>query len=231
MQGAEWLSRTASLIGGEAVEKLEKAKIIIFGVGGVGGYAFEALVRSGVGSIAIVDSDTVSESNLNRQIIATRSSLGRLKVEAARQRALDINPDVKITVFPIFYSDKTEEEIDLGEYDYVIDAIDSVSSKVRLIENAKKKGVRIISSMGAGNKLNPMGFKTSDIYKTSVCPLARAVRTELKKRGISSLKCVYSEEAPVVGRPGERIPASVATVPSAAGLLIASEVIHDIISQ
>lgn len=231
MPNKEWLSRTEALLGENAVEKLENARIIIFGVGGVGGYAFEALVRSGIKNIAVVDSDTVSESNLNRQIIATRSTLGKLKVEAARERALDINPDAKITVYPLFYSEETENEISLGDYDYIIDAIDSVASKLRLIENAAKHGTMIISSMGAGNKLNPMGFKVADIYKTSVCPLARAIRTELKKRGIKKLKCIYSEEAPARVQQGRRAPASIATVPSAAGLAIAAEVIRDIISK
>ena len=186
MPKKEWLSRTEALIGEEALEKLTCAKIIIFGVGGVGGYAFEALVRSGVENIAIVDSDTVSESNLNRQIIATRTNIGRPKVEVARERALDINPEAKITVFPIFYSEETENEINLADYDYVIDAIDSVSSKLRLIENSIKCDTPIISSMGAGNKLNPSGFKVADIYKTQVCPLARAIRTELKKEELKS---------------------------------------------
>ena len=228
MPKKEWLSRTEALLGEEAMEKLSEAKIIIFGVGGVGGYVLEALVRSGVQNISLVDSDTVSESNLNRQIIATKSTLGRLKVEAARERALDINPEAKVTVFPIFYSEESEGQIDLSRYDYVIDAIDSVTSKVRLIENATKSGVKIISSMGAGNKLSPMSFEVADIYKTSVCPLARAVRGELKKRGIRKLKCVYSKESPVIIKEGGRAPMSIATVPSAAGLLIASEVIRDI---
>ena len=231
MPGKEWLSRTEALLGEAAIEKLSKAKIIIFGVGGVGGYTFEALVRSGVENIAVVDSDTVSLSNLNRQIIATKSTVGKLKVDVARERALDINPEAKITVFPIFYSEETEGQIDLGSYDYVIDAIDSVSSKVRLIENATNAGTKIISSMGAGNKLSPVGFKVADIYKTQVCPLARAIRVQLKKKGIKKLKCVYSEEAPAIKTEGRRVPASIATVPSAAGLVIASEVISDIINS
>lgn len=228
MPNKEWLSRTEALLGEAAMDKLSKARVIIFGVGGVGGYAFEALARSGVENIAIVDSDTVSESNLNRQIIATRANIGRPKVEVARERALDINPEAKITLYQIFYSEETESEINLADYDYVIDAIDSVSSKIRLIENAVKCGAPIISSMGAGNKLDPTGFKVSDIYKTSVCPLARAIRTELKKRGIKKLKCVYSEEPPALLTQGRRVPASIATVPSAAGLVIAAEVIRDI---
>jgi len=162
---------------------------------------------------------------------ATRSSLGRLKVEAAKERALDINPNAKITAYPLFYSEQTECEINLADYDYIIDAIDSVSSKLRLIENAAKCDTPIISSMGAGNKLNPMGFKIADIYKTSVCPLARTMRAELKKRGIKKLKCIYSEETPANTTKGQRTPASIATVPSAAGLAIAAEVISDIINK
>lgn len=232
----EALSRTEMLLGCESMKKLSDAKVIIFGVGGVGGHAFEALVRSGIENITVVDSDTVSVSNLNRQIIATVKNLGRLKVEVAKERALDINPDAKITALPIFYSEKNENEIDLAKYDYIIDAIDSVSSKIRLIENATIAKTPIISSMGAANKLNPSAFKVSDIYKTSVCPLARALRSELKKREIKKLKCVYSEELPIkreiertenvkITRP---TPASIATVPSVAGLILASEVIKDL---
>lgn len=231
----EFLSRTQLILGKEGIERLGKAKVIIFGVGGVGGYALEALVRSGVEKIALVDADTVSISNLNRQIIATQRTLGELKVEAAKDRALSINPDAKITVYPIFYEEKTENEIDLSQYDYVIDAIDTVSSKIRLIENAKAKDVPIISSMGAGNKLDPTAFKVADIHKTSVCPLARVIRTELKKRNIKNLKCVYSEELPVKAvandegaNKGRHAPASLSTIPSVVGLIIANEVIKDI---
>ena len=229
----EALSRTELLLGEEALNKLSSAKIIIFGVGGVGGYAFEALVRSGIEDVTVVDSDTVSVSNLNRQILATQNNLGRLKVDVAKDRALDINPDAKVTTVPIFYSQETENEIDLTKYDYVVDAIDSVTSKIRLIENAYNAKTPIISSMGAGNKLDPCAFKIADINKTAVCPLARAVRAELKKRGVKKLKCVYSEELPVRapqsdGEKPRRVPASIATVPSVAGLIIASEVIKDI---
>ena len=231
----EFLSRTQLILGKEGIERLGKAKVIIFGVGGVGGYALEALVRSGVEKIALVDADTVSISNLNRQIIATQRTLGELKVEAAKDRALSINPDAKITVYPIFYEEKTENEIDLSQYDYVIDAIDTVSSKIRLIEDAKAKDVPIISSMGAGNKLDPTAFKVADIHKTSVCPLARVIRTELKKRNIKNLKCVYSEELPVKAvandegaNKGRHAPASLSTIPSVVGLIIANEVIKDI---
>ena len=232
----EFLSRTELLLGEDGVKRLSEASVIIFGVGGVGGYALEALVRSGVEKIALVDADTVSLSNINRQIIATRDTVGRPKVEVARERALSINPDAKIRTFPIFYEEKTENEIDLSEYDYVIDAIDTVTSKLRLIENAKSAGVSIISSMGAGNKLDPTAFKVADVYKTSVCPLARVIRTELKRRGIKKLKCVYSEEPAIkaVAQNDENIPknrhtpASLATIPSVVGLIIANEVIKDI---
>lgn len=234
----EALSRTELLIGEEALARLGSAHVIIFGVGGVGGYALEALVRSGVGKITAVDSDTVSVSNINRQILATTKTVGRLKVDVAKERATEINPDVEFTVLPMFYSEENEDEIDLTKYDYVIDAIDSVRSKIRLIENAKAANTPIISSMGAGNKLDPTAFKVADIYKTSVCPLARVVRTELKKRKIKNLKCVYSEEPPVkVQTNGEgtgenrRIPASIATTPSAAGLVIAAEVINDLVNK
>ena len=231
----EALSRTELLLGSDAMEKLAGARVIIFGIGGVGGYTLEALVRSGVGSITAVDSDTVSVSNINRQIIATERTVGILKVEAARERALEINPDVEFTALPIFYSEENEDEIDLTRYDYVVDAIDSVSSKIRLIVKATEAGVPIISSMGAGNKLDPTAFRVADIYKTSVCPLARVMRTELKKRGIKKLKVVYSEELPVQtdndGTSGKRVPASVAFIPSVVGLIIASEVIKDLTKE
>ena len=232
----EAFSRTELLLGSDALSTLERSRVIIFGVGGVGGYTLEALVRSGIGSITAVDSDAVSVSNINRQIIATRKSVGKLKVEAARERALEINPDIDFTALPIFYTEENEDDIDLSKYDYVVDAIDTVSSKIRLIEKATLAGVPIISSMGAGNKLDPTAFKVADIYKTSVCPLARVMRTELKKRGIKKLKCVYSEEMPIKvtvknedGTPSTRhAPASIATVPSVVGLIIASEIIKDL---
>ena len=179
----EALSRTELLLGNDAIKRLGDARVIIFGIGGVGGYTLEALVRSGVGSITAVDSDTVSISNINRQIIATEKTVGRLKVEVAKERALEINPDIDFTALPIFYSEETENEINLAEYDYVVDAIDSVTSKIRLIVNAKNAGVPIISSMGAGNKLDPTNFKVADISKTTGDPLARAVRVELRKIG------------------------------------------------
>lgn len=217
------------------MQKLGRARVIIFGIGGVGGYALEALVRSGVGSVTAVDSDTVSVSNLNRQIVATAKTVGKLKVEAARERALDINPDIDFRSLPLFYSEETAEKIDLARYDYVIDAIDTVSAKLHLIKSATEKSIPIISSMGAGNKLDPTAFKVADIYKTSVCPLARVMRTELKKMGVKKLKCVYSEELPqkavADGEHGRHAPASIATIPSVVGLIIANEVIRDLVNK
>ena len=186
--------RTALLLGEEGLKRLSVARVAIFGVGGVGGYALEALVRSGVENIDLFDADTVSLSNINRQIIATEKTVGMPKVEAARERALDINPCAKIGTYQVFYSKDNAEQFDLSVYDYIIDAIDSVSSKIHLIVKASEAGVKIISSMGAGNKLDPTKFEVADIYSTSVCPLARVMRTELRKRGIKSLKVVYSKE-------------------------------------
>ncbi len=231
----EALSRTELLLGRAAMDRLGAARVIIFGIGGVGGHALEALVRSGVGSITAVDADTVSESNINRQIIATEKTVGKLKVDAARERALEINPDIEFCALPIFYTEENADEIKLSEYDYIIDAIDTVKSKLALIIRAENAGVPIISSMGAGNKLNPLAFEVTDIYKTSVCPLARVMRTELKRRGIKKLKCVYSKEIPISAEvkdeslpKGRHSPGSIATIPAAAGLIIASEVIRDI---
>ena len=236
MISAEILSvGTELLLGEDTMTKLGKARVIIFGIGGVGGYALEALVRSGIGSITCVDMDTVSASNINRQIIATEKTVGRKKVDVAMERALEINPDIEFTALPLFYTEENAQDINLADYDYVIDAIDTVKSKIALIVNAAEKGVPIISSMGTGNKLDPTKFKVSDIHKTSVCPLARVIRTELKRRGIKKLKCVYSEELPrsaVVkdeNSPKTRhSPASMATTPAVAGLIIASEVIRDL---
>ena len=234
-QNKDALSRTELLLGEAAMQKLADAHVIIFGIGGVGGYALEALVRSGVGKITAVDADTVSVSNINRQIIATAKTVGKLKVDAARERASEINPDIEFTAIPIFYSDENASDINLEDYNYVIDAIDTVKSKISLIVNATKKNVPIISSMGAGNKLDPTLFKVSDIYKTSVCPLARVMRTELKKKGIKKLKCVYSEEPPTkaIASDGNapktrHAPGSIATIPSVVGLILASEVINDL---
>lgn len=230
-------SRTELLLGRPAMEKLKKSRIAVFGIGGVGGHIAEALVRSGVGTLALIDNDTISLSNINRQIIATHSSVGKYKVDVAKERFLDINPDCKITTFKTFYMPETANEIDFKEFDYVIDAIDTVTGKIAIIENAKKAGVMVISSMGTGNKLNPTAFEVTDIYKTSVCPLARVMRYELKKRGIDNLKVVYSKEAPIKvpdngttdGSVKRQAPGSTAFCPSVAGLIIASEVIKDLI--
>lgn len=222
-------SRTEMMLGKEAVDRLNSARVAVFGVGGVGGFAVEALARAGVGELHLYDSDMVSVSNINRQIIALHSTVGRLKTEVMRDRIADINPDAKVLSFPMFYGESTADAVDLSLYDYVVDAIDSVRSKILLICKAKEARVPIISSMGAGNKLDPTRFEVADIYKTSVCPLAKAVRTELKKRGVDSLKTVYSKEPPVhpaVNR--GRSPGSVSFVPSVAGLIIAGEVIKDL---
>ena len=225
----DMLSRTALLLGEEGVARLKGARVAVFGAGGVGGYAIEALCRSGVGEIDVFDSDTVSVSNLNRQIIATKDTVGKAKVDVARDRILSINPSCRVNTHEVFYSPENAAEYDLTVYDYVIDAIDSVTSKIELIVRACEAGVRIISSMGAGNKLDPTAFEVADIYKTSVCPLARALRSQLKKRGVNALKVVYSKEEPIKSGEGEvRVPGSVAFVPSVAGLIIAGEVIKDI---
>lgn len=222
----EELSRTVSLIGEDAVNRLLNTKIAVFGLGGVGGYAAEALVRSGVGSLDIVDGDTVSLSNINRQIIALHSTVGMLKTDVCEQRFRDINPDIKLRKFPLVFSEQTADKFDFSEYDYVVDAIDDVKAKVLLAVKCQQAETPIISSMGAGNKLHPEMFRVADIYKTSVCPLARTMRTELKKQGITHLKAVFSAEEPFVK--GRRVPSSIAFVPSAAGLVIAGEVIREI---
>lgn len=229
----ERFTRTEALIGKSAMEKLRNSHIILFGVGGVGGYAAEALARSGVGEITLVDSDTVSVSNINRQIIATEETVGRYKTEVMKERILSINPTCKVNVKALFYSEETKAEFDLTQYDYIIDAIDTVTSKLLLIESAAKSEVRIISSMGTGNKLDPTALKVADISKTSVCPLARVMRRELRARGINHLKVLYSEEEPrkITVEGGEKTrhaPASIAFVPSAAGLIIASEVVREL---
>ena len=227
-------SRTALLIGEEGVQKLNNARVAVFGVGGVGGYVIEALARSGVGALDLVDKDRVSESNINRQIIALHSTVGRLKTEVMAERARDINPNIRITTHDVFYLPETAEQFDFTNYDYVVDAIDTVSGKIALIEHAKRCNVPVISSMGAGNKLDPTAFEVADISKTSVCPLARVMRRELKKRGIEHLKVVYSKEEPQSANTqdeetGKPIPGSVAFVPSVVGLIIAGEVIKDLI--
>lgn len=224
----EQFSRTAQLLGKENVEKLFDKHVIVFGVGGVGGYVVEALVRSGVGNISIVDNDVVNESNINRQIIAFHSTIGMQKVEVLKNRILDINPDCQVFVHNQFFLPENSNDFDFSIYDYVVDAVDTVTAKIEIIKKSKESNVPVISSMGTGNKLNPVGFKVSDISKTKVCPLARVMRNELKKRGISKVKCVYSEENPVIQT---KTPASVAFVPPVAGLLIASEVIEDLIKD
>ena len=232
----EELLRTEMLLGKEAVERLKSKRVIVFGVGGVGGYTCEALARTGVGKIDLVDNDTVSLSNINRQIIALHSTVGRPKVEVMKERIFDINPQIEVNVFNLLFTPENSHEFDFSSYDYVVDAIDMVKSKVELVTLCEEAGTPIISSMGTGNKLNPCGFKVADIYKTSVCPLARVMRAELKKRGVKKLKVVYSEETPISGEMNsgdktKRVPASAAFVPSVAGLIIASEVIKDLIKE
>ena len=219
-------SRTEALLGEQAMEKLKKARVAVFGIGGVGGHVVEALVRSGVGAVDIVDSDKVCLSNLNRQIIATESSIGKYKVDVMKERILDINPEAVVNVHKCFYLPETKDEFDFSQYSYVVDAVDTVTAKIQLVMEAAEAGGPIISSMGAGNKLDPTAFQVADIYKTSVCPLAKVMRRELKKRGIKKLKVVYSKEQPVVKN---TVPASVAFVPSVVGLIIAGEVIKDLV--
>jgi len=221
----EELSRIAKLLGESAVCSLEQKKIAVFGLGGVGGHAAEALVRSGIGAIDIVDGDTVALSNINRQLVALHSTVGKNKTDVCAERFLDINPEIKLRKFPLFLSEETIGNFDFSEYDYVLDCIDDIPAKTLLASNCERLGVRLISSMGAGNKLNPMGFKVADIYETSVCPLARAMRARLRKAGVERLRVVYSTEEPVIT---ERVPASCAYVPSAAGLLMASVVIDEL---
>ena len=243
-------SRTQLLLGADNMDRLSNAKVAVFGIGGVGGYVVEALARSGVGSFVLVDDDKVCLTNLNRQIIATRSTIGKYKVDVMKERILDINPKVEVNVHKCFYLPATKDEFDFSQYSYVVDAVDTVTAKIQLVMEAKEAGVPIISSMGAGNKLDPTAFEVADIYKTSVCPLAKVMRRELKKRGVKKLKVVYSKEQPTrpiedmsiscrtncICPPGaahkctERrdIPGSTAFVPSVVGLIIAGEVIKDI---
>ena len=221
------------LIGKESVQRLASARVAVFGVGGVGGYATEALARAGVGHIDLIDSDKVALSNINRQIIATHQTVGQYKTEAARDRIATINPDCTVKCFNLFFDAESKENFTFSDYDYVIDAIDSMTAKIELIASAKEAGTPIISAMGAGNKLDPTMFEVADISKTTVCPLARAVRLALRKRGINHLKVVYSKEEPVVknnvDEDGNRVPASISFVPSVMGLIIAGEVIKDLI--
>ncbi|MBZ4662486.1 MAG: tRNA threonylcarbamoyladenosine dehydratase [Caloramator sp.] len=235
----EPFSRTELLIGREALEKLKNSKVAVFGVGGVGSFAVEALTRGGVGSLVLIDKDDICITNINRQIHATTKTVGRPKVEVMAERIKDINPSCQVIAYKTFYNKDTAEELLKDDYDYVIDAIDTVSSKIDLVVRCKEKNIPIISSMGAGNKLDPTKFEVSDIYKTSVCPLAKVMRSELKKRGVNDLKVVYSRETPIRRNNNEQIeenqrkqiPASISFVPSVVGLIIAGEVIKDIINR
>ena len=224
----EEFSRTAAVIGEAALDKLQNSKVAVFGIGGVGGHAAEAIVRAGIGQIDLIDFDSVSLSNINRQIVALHSTVGKKKVEVLKERLCDINPELSVNCHPIYYDETTERLFDLSSYDYIVDAIDSVPAKIKLIVNAQQAGTEIISSMGAGNKLDPTAFEVADIYKTSVCPLAKVMRYKLKKQGVKKLKCVFSKELPLVKTTP---PGSMSFVPSAVGLIIASEVIKDIISK
>lgn len=225
--------RTELLIGGAALGRLQSSHVAVFGIGGVGGAAAEALVRAGIGAIDLIDPDRVSLTNLNRQILALHSTVGQYKTDAARARFLDINPALKIRTFQTLYLPESADQFDFTEYDYIVDAIDNVTGKITLAENAEKCGVPLISSMGTGNKLDPARFEVADLFATSVCPLARVMRYELKRRGIGHLKVVYSREKPIVPQTdgGERVPSSISFVPSAAGLLLAGEVIRDLIGN
>ena len=246
-------SRTQLLYGQDNMRKLAASRVAVFGIGGVGGYVVEALARSGVGALDLIDDDRVCITNLNRQILATRKTVGKYKVDAAEERIREINPECEVRTYKTFYLPETQDQFDFHGYDYVVDAIDTVSGKLAIIENAKKAGVPVISSMGAGNKVEPAALEVADIYETSVCPLARVMRRECRKRGIDSLKVVYSRETPIrpledmsiscrqhcVCPPGTArkctqrrdIPGSTAFVPSVAGLIIAAEVVRDLTQQ
>lgn len=243
-------SRTELLFGKEAMDKLAASRVAIFGIGGVGGYTVEALIRSGVGAVDLIDDDKVCLTNINRQIYATRKTVGKYKVDVAAERIAEINPDAVVTTYKTFYTPETADQFDFSQYDYIVDAIDTVTGKLALVEKANASGTPIISSMGAGNKIDPTAFEVTDIYKTSVCPLAKVMRYELKRRGIKKLKVVYSKEKPLtpiddmaiscrahcICPPGtarkctqrRQVPGSNAFVPSVAGLIIAGEVIKDL---
>lgn len=232
----EQFSRSALVLGENSIEKLQKSRVAVFGVGGVGGYTVEALARAGVGAIDLIDSDLVSESNINRQIIALHSTVGQYKVDVAKNRIADINPECKVTVYKCFYLPETAEQFNFSQYDYVVDAVDTVTAKIDIICRAKELSIPVISAMGAGNKLDPTQFTVADIYKTKVCPLARVMRQTLKKRGVKDLKVVYSEEEPFAtnqkdSETGKAIPGSLPFVPSVAGLIIAGEVIKDLVKE
>lgn len=231
-------SRTELLIGQKGVKKLSESRVAVFGIGGVGGYVVEALVRSGLGTIDLIDNDIVALTNLNRQIIATHKTIGQYKVDVMEMRAKEINPEINVRTYKTFFTAETSKEFDFTKYDYVVDAIDTVVGKLEIIECCKKSGVRVISSMGAGNKMHPEFFEVADISKTSVCPLAKVIRQELKKRKIKDVKVVYSKELPIKPESSneniegkKQIPGSNAFVPSAAGLIIAGEVVRDLISN
>lgn len=230
----KWFSRTELLIGKENIEKLYSAKVAIFGIGGVGSYVVEGLARSGIGNFILVDNDTISVSNLNRQIIATTKTIGRSKVEVAKERILEINPNAKVEIYQEFFMPDSKEILDKS-IDYVVDAIDTVTAKIELIVRANRLNIPILSCMGTGNKLEPTKFEITDIYKTSVCPLAKVMRKELRARGIKKLKVLYSKEEPIKpnielkGENGKAIPGSISFVPSVAGLIISGEVIKDMV--
>ncbi len=235
---AHAFSRTERLVGSEALDILKTSRVAVFGIGGVGGYTVEALARSGVGSFLLVDNDTVSLTNLNRQIIATTETLGKDKVAVMKERIVSINPDAQVEIRKCFYLPETADSFDLSGFDYIVDAVDTVTAKIDLIVRASQLGVPVISAMGAGNKLDPTRFEVTDIYKTSVCPLAKVMRRELKKRHIKKCKVVYSKEQPVkpvtdIDEQSSKksIPGSIAFVPSVAGLIIAGEVIKDLIKR
>ena len=236
----EQFLRTAMLLGEEAVARLQKARVAVFGIGGVGGYTVEALARGGIGKLDLIDSDTVSVSNRNRQLLATISTLGMPKVEAAKRRVLDINEQAQVRTFQVFYNAETAQLFDFSEYDYIVDAIDTVTGKLLLVSQAVAAGTPVISCMGTGNKLDPTAFRVSDISKTTMCPLARVMRKELGKRGIRHLKVVWSQEEAMTPHGAEeemaalgkrQIPGSVSFVPGAAGLILAGEVIKDLIKK
>lgn len=220
-----WTERTALLLGSDGVEKLKNASVAVFGIGGVGSFAAEALARAGVGRIALFDKDVVSQTNRNRQLVALTSTVGRPKAEVMRERILDINPEAEVCTHTVFYLPENAGEYDLSAYDYIVDAVDNVSAKIELAVRAEKCGTKLISSMGAGNKLDPTRFRVSDIYRTQVCPLARVMRGALKKRGVKKLKVVYSDEVPVKAQAPV---GSVSFVPSVVGLICAGEVIKEI---
>lgn len=225
-----WCNRTEMLIGKEAVRRLSGCRVAVFGIGGVGGYACEALARSGIGALDLIDHDKVSLSNINRQIIATTKTVGRYKVDVMKERIEEINPKAQVKGYKCFFLPELTEEIPFEEYDYIVDAVDTVTAKLALVTEANRRGIPVISSMGAGNKLDAGRFQVADLYETKVCPLARVMRRELKKRGVEKLKVVYSEETPIRLSDGQT-PGSAAFVPSVAGLLAAGEVVRDLIGN